>query len=67
MTPTQNVDTLVTIISDLHMGSAMGMCPLEGYPLDDGGCYMPSIAQQELGKAWNTMKEDNKKIKAQIS
>lgn len=64
MTPMQNVDTLVTIISDLHTGSAMGMCPLEGYSLDDGGCYMPSIAQQELGKAWNTMKEDNKKIKA---
>ena len=44
--------TLITFISDLHVGSSTGLCPAEGISLDDGGVYLPSKAQAELYRVW---------------
>lgn len=41
----------ITIVSDLHAGSAAGLCP-ESVLLDDGGIYTPSPVQAELYRAW---------------
>lgn len=40
------------IVSDLHCGSTLGLCPADGVPLDDGGHYMPSDAQRKLWQCW---------------
>jgi hypothetical protein len=48
---------LITIISDLHVGSSLGLCPEAGLPLDDGGVYLPSSAQREVSKAWENFFE----------
>lgn len=56
--------TLMTIVSDLHVGSSVGLCPEGGFALDDGGWYKPSAAQEALSKAWGSFFEDAKKISA---
>lgn len=61
--------TLITFISDLHVGSSTGLCPGEGMFLDDGGIYMPSKAQLELARVWERFFEIGKgfkKIKKRI-
>lgn len=45
--------TVITIVSDLHVGSSTGLCPVDGLMLDDGGIYSPSQYQMELSKAWS--------------
>lgn len=40
------------IVSDLHCGSTLGLCPPEGIQLDDGGWYQPSTPQKELWGCW---------------
>ena len=40
------------IVSNLHCGSTLGLCPPEGIQLDDGGWYTPSIEQKELWLKW---------------
>lgn len=42
----------VTIVSDLHVGSSLGLCPTEGMDLGEGGVYLPSRMQSEVYKAW---------------
>jgi hypothetical protein len=44
--------TIIAAISDLHVGSSVGLCPKEGIKLDDGGVYQPSRYQKELLKVW---------------
>lgn len=45
------VNNLV-VISDLHAGCRLGLCPPEGVPLDDGGIYKPSPLQLVMWQWW---------------
>jgi len=47
----QNKITLV-VVSDLHVGSTVGLCS-RGVALDDGGTYRPSKAQRWLRQCWD--------------
>lgn len=35
------------IISDIHAGCGLAICPIDGCPLDDGGTYRPSEVQAD--------------------
>ena len=50
-TPEPSTNNLV-VISDLHCGCQMGLCPPEGVKLDGGGHYHPSIIQQKMMTMW---------------
>lgn len=43
---------VIGVVSDLHAGSTVGLCPDEGLPLDDGGRFHPSKAQRWLWQSW---------------
>ena len=43
---------IVTVVSDLHVGSSLGLCPTSGMILGEGGIYMPSRFQLEIGRAF---------------
>lgn len=43
--------TLIAVVSDIHAGSMLGLCP-ESVRLDDGGNYVPSKAQRWLWDCW---------------
>ena len=51
MTKNKNVSCLI-VISDLHCGCKLGLCPPEGVSLDDGGRYIPSKFQKSVWKWW---------------
>jgi len=53
---------LMVAISDLHVGSTVGLTP-ERFPLDDGGYYSPSRAQLWLLERWNEFWTDVKTAK----
>lgn len=40
------------IVSDMHCGSTLGLCPPHGIDLDDGGVYIPSKEQEKLWQCW---------------
>lgn len=42
----------LVVVSDLHAGCKLGLCPPEGAKLDDGGTYMPSPLQIKLYEMW---------------
>lgn len=42
----------IVVVSDLHCGSTVGLCPSRGVPLDNGGHYTPSRAQRWLWERW---------------
>lgn len=42
----------LVVVSDLHCGCRLGLCPPEGFPLDDGGHYLPSGFQRQLWEHW---------------
>lgn len=42
----------VVVVSDLHCGCRLGLCPEEGIDLDDGGIYMPSKLQRIVWGYW---------------
>ena len=44
---------IVAVVSDLHINSTIGLCPLNGVSLDDGGTYRPSKEQRWLGRCWS--------------
>lgn len=46
-----NANNLI-IVSDLHCGCRLGLCPPEGAKLDDGGIYMPSKLQLVVWEWW---------------
>jgi hypothetical protein len=48
MVPLNNL----VVVSDLHCGCRLGLCPPEGVKLDDGGTYQPSQFQQKLYAMW---------------
>lgn len=43
---------VIAVVSDLHAGSTVGLCPADGIDLDDGGRYEPSMAQRWLWQCW---------------
>lgn len=43
---------VLAVVSDLHAGSTVGLCPASGVDLDDGGHYEPSKAQRWLWQCW---------------
>jgi hypothetical protein len=42
----------IVVISDLHIGSTLGLCPEDGLQVSDGGCYLPNKFQTTLWKFW---------------
>lgn len=40
------------VISDLHAGCQMGLCPPHGVRLDDGGQYLPNTIQKAVWAWW---------------
>lgn len=44
--------SVVAAIGDLHAGSTLGLCPLDGVEVDDGGRYMPNASQRQLWAWW---------------
>lgn len=44
--------TNIVVVSDLHAGCQMGLCPTEGVRLDDGGTYRPSRFQKAVHGIW---------------
>ncbi len=48
----------LVVISDLHAGCRLGLCPSGGVVLDDGGMYLPSDLQLKLWSMWSEFWED---------
>ena len=48
----------LVVISDLHSGCRLGLCPSGGVPLDDGGMYLPSDLQLKLWSMWREFWDD---------
>jgi len=44
----------LVVVSDIHAGSKVGLCPPRGVPLLDGGTYKPSRIQRKMWKHWRT-------------
>jgi hypothetical protein len=42
----------IVVISDLHCGCRLGLCPPDGIELDDGGKYLPSKLQLKVWAYW---------------
>lgn len=42
----------LVVVSDIHAGCRLGLCPPEGATLDDGGVYQPSKFQLKLWEYW---------------
>lgn len=40
------------VVSDIHAGCRMGLCPTGCIPLDDGGYYTPSPIQEKMWAMW---------------
>lgn len=45
-------DIVLSVTSDHHCGSTVGLCPPEKIGLDDGGFYEPSPAQKFIWSCW---------------
>lgn len=43
---------VLAVVSDVHAGSTVAVCPTEDIALDDGGSYAPSKAQRWLYENW---------------
>lgn len=46
------------VVSDLHCGCRLGLCPPEGVALDDGGTYLPSRLQSKVWAFWREAWDD---------
>lgn len=44
--------TNLVVVSDLHCGCQLGLCPPGGIMLDNGGRYRPSRPQEKLHELW---------------
>ena len=42
----------LVVVSDLHSGCRLGLCPPKGVRLDDGGMYRPSAFQRKVHRYW---------------
>lgn len=43
---------ILAVVSDVHAGSTLAVCPPEGVAFDDGGRYVPSKGQRWLWENW---------------
>jgi hypothetical protein len=43
----------IVVVSDTHIGDALGLCHPDGADLDDGGTYQPSAVQKKLYAVWD--------------
>lgn len=50
-TSAKDISNLV-VVSDLHAGCRLALCPPEGAKLDDGGVYKPSAFQRKIWSYW---------------
>lgn len=57
--------TAITVLSDLHINSTVGLCRYR-VPLDDGGFYSPSKQQEVLLKAWIAFMDFSKRMSKEI-
>lgn len=48
----------IVVVSDLHCGCKMGLCPPGGVVLDGGGEYMPSKLQRQVWNMWTEFWEE---------
>lgn len=46
-----DIDNLV-LVSDLHCGDQLGLCPPKGVKVDAGGTYKPNSIQQKMADMW---------------
>lgn len=46
--PTKNL----IVVSDLHCGCQLGLCPPEGAKMDEGGTYKPNRVQRKMWAYW---------------
>jgi len=53
----KRVNNLI-IVSDLHVGCQLGLCPPKGARLDEGGRYIPNKGQKKLWKYWKIFWEE---------
>jgi hypothetical protein len=53
----KHVDNLI-VVSDLHCGCKMGLCPDHPVQLDDGGTYQPSRVQRTMWAWWQEFWHD---------
>lgn len=44
--------TNVVVVSDIHAGCQLALCPPEGVTLDEGGTYLQSPFQRKMWKMW---------------
>lgn len=42
----------LVVVSDIHAGCQMGLCPPTGVPLDEGGRYTPNVIQRAMWSWW---------------
>jgi hypothetical protein len=54
---------VLAVVSDIHCGSTVAVCPPEGVKLDDGGAYKASRVQRWLWQCW----EDYWKVVAETT
>lgn len=40
------------VVSDIHAGCQLGLCPPSGVILDNGGRYVPSVVQSKIWECW---------------
>lgn len=43
---------VIAVVSDLHVGSSVALCPPKGIALEDGGRYIPNAAQLWIWDRW---------------
>jgi len=48
----------IVAIGDTHFGCKLALCPREGFSLDEGGTYNPSLWQQVLCDWWDEFWDD---------
>lgn len=48
----------IVVVSDLHIGCQLGLCPKDGGRQAEGGVYTPSAFQQQLYSMWDAFWND---------
>jgi hypothetical protein len=56
---------IVVVVSDLHVGSTIGLCPPH-VQMDDGGSYTPSLPQKWLWAKWLQVWDHYAQMKKQL-
>jgi hypothetical protein len=47
----RSCDNLI-VVSDMHCGCQLGLCPISGARLDEGGRYLPNGVQKKIAAYW---------------